>query len=204
MGTSPMRSWSLMRVWISVLGLTLITGFAIVLYPFIVARSTLRDLPTTTDQATSEEWLRQWARDHSATMECDGSNCVAEVIISNWLLTRIHLAPPTRFAASVSIDSGKLVKARLSLSDVDYQARRGASTVMNIDYTGTHHPGATPATPTLWQEPVGKPPAVVYFVTPEVEPNARDLARSINVWCLARIGGCSRSQQAPELWALRK
>lgn len=193
-----------MRAWIVVLGLALTTGSSAVLYPFMVARSTLRDVPITTDRSTSEAWLRQWAREHSATTKCDGSDCAAEVKVSNWLLARLNLAPPTLFTATISISSGKLVLVRLSLTDLDYQARRGASTATIIDYSETLDPEAKPATPRLVQEPVGKPPAVVYFVTPEVEPNARELARGINVWCLARIGGCLNSQQAPELWALRK
>jgi hypothetical protein len=187
-----------------VLGLALIAGAAIVLYPVMVASSVLSDVRRMAGQSMSEAWLRQWAEEHRGSIRCDDSDCAAEVSVSNWLLSRLRLARPTLFATTVVLKGGKLTHVRLTLTDLNYQARhKGATTSTVVDYTEARHPGSGPTTPKLIQEPVGKPPTVTYFVTPGAERHALALAYEINVWCLARIGGCLDSQQAPEIWALR-
>jgi hypothetical protein len=54
----------------------------------------------------------------------------------------------------------------------------------------------------LRKNPRDKLPSRLYAVTPQSSPQAIARAFKVNVWCLARVGGCSPSQQAPDIWAL--
>lgn len=186
------------------LGLILAAGTATVLYPVVAAHSVLYAVRDVGRQPTSEAWLRQWAAKHGGRIRCDHSDCAAEVEVSNWLLSRLRLARPTLFAATVALNDGKLTHVRLTLTDLNYQARyKGSTTSTVVDYTEERHPGPGVAPPRLVQEPVGKPPTVAYVVNSRSERRAVALAYDIDVWCLARIGGCLASQQAPGIWSLR-
>jgi hypothetical protein len=187
-----------------VVGLVLAAGVAMILYPVMIANSVLGDVREVGKRSTSEAWLRQWTERHRGNIRCDHSGCVAEVSVSNWLLSRLRLARPTLFVATVTLNDGTLTHVRLTLTDLNYQARyKGSTTSTIVDYTQVSHPRLGPTTPNLVQEPAGKPPTVAYFVTSEAQPEALALAYEINVWCLARIGGCLASQQAPKIWSLR-
>jgi hypothetical protein len=199
-----MRNKGLLLRFGIVIGVVLAVGAAIVLYPVMVANSVLSDVREVGKQPRSEAWLRQWAERHRGNIRCDHSGCVAEVTVSNWLLSRLRLARPALFAATVALNDGALTHVRLTLTDLNYQARyKGATTSTVVDYAEARNATAEPTPPKLVQEPKGKPPTVAYFVSRGAEPRSLALAYKINVWCLARIGGCLDSQQAPEIWALR-
>lgn len=190
-------------IWIALTGM-LAVFVLLVLYPVWVARSLREDLRQVRGGAFPLDELRAWAEGNGGTVTCTDGRCYATVTIGNRLLSILNLAPATEFVASITTDGGKLVQTGLVLSDLDYSsARKGATTQLLVDFSGAGALGPRTDRPHLGQEPIGKPPAVSYVVTPSSSAREVALAYKIDLWCLARIGGCLPAEQAPAVWALR-
>jgi hypothetical protein len=151
----------------------------------------------------SEE-LRQWAGRHRGAVTCQDGRCAAEVDLSNSILHRLGLAPLTMFEATVVTVDGQLVETYLSLSDVHSSHGRpaGGSTLLVMEYQPSKVSRHMVGQVYLGHGPIGKPPSILYMATPQAGPRAIAIAHEINVWCLARIGGCSPQQQAPDVWSM--
>ena len=180
---------------------------ALILRPVMVANSLRNEMLEFIEGPFSEQRLREWAARHAATLKCDGTTCEADATVYNWPLHVFGLAPETRFNAEIDTNHGNLAQTVLNLSNISYSDKpKGAATMLLVHFTrdgdteskvGAHgvHVG---------QEPIGKLPTVVYSVDLNAAPHNLALAYDINVWCLARIGGCTGPQQAPEVWTLRR
>jgi len=192
-------------IGVGTVGVITVVFLVLALRPVVMAISARNDLAKVTRDHLSEEQMRKWASGHHGGVTCDGGRCTGSVYISNRLLHALGLAPLTRFDAEIITDRGQAVQASLSLSDVQYLgAASGATTVGIIAYEAKEgsYPIHAPFVLKGLHGPTGKPPLRIYMVTPHSAPQAIARAFEINVWCLARIGGCSPSQQAPPIWAL--
>lgn len=200
-----MRSQTLMLRFGVVLGLVALGCAAAILYPVVIAKSLISEVRTIERHPISEAWLRQWAEEHGGDYSCDDSRCRAVVEVYNSFLSTLRLARTASFTAAVTLEEGRLARVYMLLIDLDYGADPvGASTWTGVDYTSVREPGYPPSSPEVSQEPTGKPPGVGYRVASSAEPHDLALAYKINVWCLARSGRCADSEQAPEIWALRR
>ncbi len=180
---------------------------ALVLRPVVTATLIRDEMRRLRAGSFSVERLNEWATSHAGTVACAGSKCEASVSLSSRPLSVLGLTPLTYFDASIVTIDGKLIQTSLRLSDLRYATHpRGATTQLLVDFSdsGTvdSNPGASRVH--VGQEPIGKPPAVVYVVASNSDAKAIALAYDINLWCLARVGGCAETQQAPKVWALRK
>jgi len=200
-----MRSQTLLLRFGVVLGLLVLGCAAAILYPVVIAKSLISEVQTIERHPISEVWLRQWAEEHGGTYLCDDIGCQVEVEVYNSFLSTLRLARPAGFIAVVALEEGRLARVYMFLSDLNYDARPvGATTSTAIDYTSVREPGSPPSDPEVSEPPRGKPPSVKYTVTSSAEPHDLVLAYKLNVWCLARVVRCADSEQAPEIWALRR
>lgn len=189
-----------------------VVGMAAVLLVFIVrpvisAKSVVGDIVGIDKGGFNAMQLRQWADRHRGSVVCDGQRCQGTVEESNDVLHFLHLAPSTRFSAVMTTVDDHLVQSAFYLSDVNYSpdAASGAATHVVLAYSSsevTRVLGSPVSGAFVAQGPVGKLPGRLYVVTPESSKASISLAYKINVWCLARIGGCSGPQQAPDIWSL--
>jgi hypothetical protein len=180
---------------------------ALVLRPALRARALMNEIRILHAGPFSAEQLRTWAAEHDGEVQCDGNRCDAYVRVSNGLLAALHLAPLTYFYAEVATEDGNLLQTGFSLTNVNYGATtwKGSSTGLIVVFDDKRVPEShSPAPHThLGQEPIGKPPGVIFITSLNAAPRWIALAYDIHVWCLTRIGGCDRAQQAPGVWALR-
>ena len=175
----------------------------LVLRPVLSANSMLDEIGTIDRSHFDETHLREWARRHHGTVACSEQRCEAEVQLSNRLLCVLHLAPLTRFNVDLVVVDNRLAQTLVGLSDVQYVGKpTGAAT----DAVVVWEPSKSFDFPNgewyVGHGPIGKPPSVLYVVSPQSGSRAIALADGINIWCLARIGGCSPSEEAPDIWAL--
>jgi hypothetical protein len=179
---------------------------AFILRPVMIANSIRNEMREFHAGPFSAERLRKWAADHAGTIRCDGNRCWSDASVINRPLSALGLAPPAGFIASIETNDGKLSQTSIQIISDPRDGPGRASTQLLVHFTdkgaiesklGAHgvHVG---------QEPIGRPPAVVYSVDLSAAPHDIALAYDINVWCLARVGGCTGDQQAPGVWALRK
>jgi hypothetical protein len=177
----------------------------LILRPVMIANSIRNELRTFQAGSFSSEQLANWAAKHGGSTTCDGGRCEASVSVSNRPLNLLRLAPLTYFDASIVTNNGQLAQTSLRISDLRYATRpSGSTTQLLVKFAGTAEGGQSAPLERVAQEPIGKAPAIVYVASSKSDPHARALAYDMNVWCLARVGGCTGSQQAPTVWALRK
>jgi hypothetical protein len=197
-----MRSRS--RIWIVCgLGLlVLLTVLALVLRPVTVARSLKSDLTRMGGTRISILELEKWAQHQHGDVNCDHEGCTVE--ISNDFLQALRLAPPVRFVAGVTLVEGRVAATSLSLVSVRYDRNRpeGASTLLTIAYEPSRYFRGRLVEPYVRHGPTGKVPQLTYIASPQCDLRAIAAARNIDVWCLARLGGCmTGTQQAPDAWS---
>ena len=178
----------------------------LILRPVMIANSIRNELRMLQAGPFSAERLGKWAATHGGCTTCDGGRCEASVSVSNRPLNLLRLAPLMYFDASIVTNDGKLAQNSLRISDLRYTTRhKGSTTQLLVKFNddGTVERSQSAPLERVAREPIGKPLAVVYVATSSSDPHARALAYDMNVWCLARIGGCTGAQQAPTVWALR-
>jgi hypothetical protein len=183
-------------------GIVIVILAVLVLRPVLSAISVRDDVAKIRRGHFDEKQLRQWAARHGGDVWCENGECHGDVDISNRLLHALHLAPLTRFGADVVIVSNQPVQSSLILHDMGSLHRAaGGTTFVEMVY----EPDKTRFPVCDWEVrrgPTSKPPSRRYIVAPQSSPQAINRAFDINVWCLARIEGCSGPQQAPDIWAL--
>jgi hypothetical protein len=187
---------------VSILGATAVILATLTLRPVFLAISVRNDIAKISKGHFDEGQLRQWAARHHGVVTCHEGQCEGSVYIPNSLLHSLHLAPLTRFNAEVDIVDNRPVRSTLSISDVQYLGRAsGATTMVVVEYESSRY--SEPVGDLLVRDvPKGKLQFRLYAVTPQSSRQAIARAFKINVWCLARIGGCPQSQQAPDIWVL--
>jgi hypothetical protein len=134
---------------------------------------------------------------------CGEHGCTVEV--ENRFLHAIHLGPVTRFVAGASLSDGRVVDTTLFLIAMRGRPSGpiGAQTTLVVAYEPPTYFKETLMEPYVGYGPANNPPNVTCVTTPDLGATALGRAMHINVWCLARPGGCLRGkQQAPEVWAL--
>lgn len=187
----------------SILGATAVILVTLTLRPVFLAISVRNDIAKISKGHFDEGQLRQLAARHHGVVTCHEGQCEGSVYIPNSLFHSLLLAPLTRFNAEVDIVDNRPVRSTLSISDVKYLPPKasGATTMVVVEYESSRY--SEPVGDLLVRDgPRGKPPFRLYAVRPESSTLAIARAFKVNVWCLARIGGCSPSQQAPDIWAL--
>jgi len=197
---SGLKSVTLRRLLIA--GLVVVACCcALVLWPVCVASSLRSELRRMHAGPLPIEQLRIWAGQHGERVTCSAGRCEASVVVNNRFLWRLHLAPGTNFIATVVEEDGQLVETHLWLTDISYIGRRpGSRTLLIVDYGGSRTHGTGLSVPHVRSGLR----TVTYGIPSTAAPGDLALAFEVNVWCLARIGGCEGEQQAPRVWALRK
>ena len=175
----------------------------LILRPVLSAGSALDDIRRIDRSHFDETQLREWARRHHGTVACREQRCEAEVQLSNRFLYALRLAPLTRFDVDLVVVDNRLAQTPLDLSDVQYVGkRRGATTQAVVVWEPSKSFDFSSGEWFVTHGPIGKPPSILYVVSPQSGFHAITIAQRINVWCLVRIGGCSPSEQAPDIWSL--
>jgi hypothetical protein len=153
----------------------------------------------------SAEQLRKWAAEHDGTVQCDENRYNADTKVSNGLLAALHLAPLTYFYAGVTTEDGNLLNAGFCLTTMNYATWKGSATSLLVVFDENKMPDWNAPAPHTYfsQAPTGRLPGVTYMASSNADPRWIALAYDIDVWCLTRIGGCDKAQQAPRVWALR-
>jgi len=184
-------------------GMLIAALVTLTLRPVFIAISVRNDIAKIRKGHFNEQQLRQWAARHHGDVIFYQGRYNGRVCLTNRLLHALHLAPLTIFDAEVEVADNRPVQSILSISDAQYlpPAASGAGTMVVIEYEPSRY--SEPFDDLLVREvPKGKLRFRHYSVTPQSSPPAIARAFKINVWCLARVGGCSPSQQAPDIWAL--
>ena len=186
----------------SIVGVLVATLVALILRPVIIALSVRNDIAKIRKGHFNEEQLRQWAVRHHGDMTLYQGEYYGRVYVTNRLLHLLHLAPLTIFDAEVEIVGNRPVQSSLSISNGQYGPKpSGGVTLIVIEYEPPEH--SFPVHDSLvLRVRKGELLSVTYAVTAESSQQAMARVFEINVWCLARIGGCSPSQLAPSIWAL--
>ena len=196
-----------LRGWLKTLTALLLAAiFAVVvaaLWPVSVASSLRAQLRELEEGPFPKQRLDKWATDYGGTVDCASGVCWAAVRVKNHAMWFLGLVPASEFDAEIRIKDGELVQKSFRLVSKPNGSDAAVITecIVNFEKLGANaaYHGAH-----LAEEPVGKPPGVVYSVYLGSTAADTGLAYDINLWCLARIGGCSGAEQAPRLWALRR
>lgn len=185
-------------------GVLVLALIALVIRPVVSAIAVRNSIVGMSQGRFDTAELRRWAKRHRATVTCQDDRCDADVALSNGILHRLGLAPLTLLVAHVAIVRGQLAETSFMLSDVRYSHGRhaGACTLLAMEYEPSETARSSVGRAFVGHGPTGKPPFVSYTVTPQSGPRAIAIARAINVWCLARLGGCAAQQHAPEVWSM--
>jgi len=181
----------------------LVAVSALVLRPVMLARSLRNDIDGLAGRSLTESQLRVWAEKHGGDVNCHRTGCTVEV--ANWFLDTLHLSPPTRFLAGITIRDGRVASSSLSLVSAQYgpQGPSGAVTRLTIAYEPPNYFREPLVRPYVGHGPVGGMPQVDFVVSARCGAKALEMARQINIWCLALPGGCrSGEKQAPDVWKL--
>ena len=198
------RPFALCAIVCAIAALVLVGIF---LRPVVIANSMRNEVREFREGPFPAERLRKWATDHSGRITCSGSKCEADATVYNRPLHAVGLAPEIMLAVVISTDHGALAQTSLYIYDLSTPTEAGGAGTMlfvHFAHNGTYESKMGAHGVHVGQEPFGKRLTMVYSVDLNAESHATELAYGINVWCLARIGGCSGPQQAPEVWALRK
>jgi hypothetical protein len=186
-----------------IIGAIAVALVGLILRPVLSANSVLDDIRKIDRSHFDANQLREWARRGHGTAVCSEQRCEAEVQILNRLLYALRLAPLTRFNVDFVVIDNRLVQTSLVFSDVQYLGKAtGATTRAVIVWEPSKSFDFPGGEWFVGHGPIGKAPSVFYVVSPQSGSRALTIAQAINVWCLARIGGCSPSEQAPDIWSL--
>lgn len=82
-----------------------------VLSPFWAAKSMLEDFKHLDQDKEAVSAFRDFHRKHRSQLvdeECENGTCESQFLVSNWLLSKLHLAPRTELRAWVTVDHEKL------------------------------------------------------------------------------------------------
>ncbi len=88
------------------------------------AKSLLEDverLDASPDPAASFRGLREKHRHQLTVEECKNDTCGSEFLVSNWILSSLHLAPRTELRARIFLDHGVLDAAALEFTSAVFK-----------------------------------------------------------------------------------
>jgi hypothetical protein len=173
-----------------------------VIRPALLARSVTKSIIALEPQQLTKAQVRKWAEQHSGKIYEADQKYSAIVEIDNTILNALHLAPRTRFEAGIQMAGEKPVQASIALHD---ETRWGASTTIVWAYDPKAMFDFELGEYRLFRNPIGKAPAATLVVNDGLAGDVRNIAgRGLNLKCLARVGGCTGPQQAPEIWSIRR
>jgi hypothetical protein len=129
---------------------------------------------------------------------CTEQQCQFAFTIDNHSLSRLHLAKPTIFSASLGIQNGRLATRSVGLTTGGEESSASVFVSETMVQPFPDWPAFHVARHRGWQD---RPWRTVVHLTPMASPEQRYSAYSVNVSCLSRLLGCRDARElAPALW----
>ena len=148
---------------------------------------------------SSNEEVRNFAREFGGTFACEKEWCEAEIHVSNRVLSALRLAPPIDFRTLIHTQSNRVANVSLTLTNVG----RGASSILIAE---TFEPNGLALQGRDYVVDRGRGRNAPFVAVRISATTARNqgmmMINNLNIACLRRLSGCTMQQLGPGIWNL--